>query len=448
MGVRFNSQSGIDPKMIDQLIELEKLPIKRIEQRKEGLQTEEKEFRELSKLVSSLGTSLNAFRNKTDFYKMKFESSHPDIIDGTAGTGALPGSYEMEVRGLARTEKLLAEAFPDKDQTPVGFGFMVIELDDGRTFDIDIDPDKATLQDVANQINEANAGCKAVVLNTKESLEDGSKENFRLLVISEKSGKQGKIYIDPDLTYLEFKEQVTGRNLELQFEDVPVFNESNNVAELIPGMTFTAKRAEPGTKVTVSVNYDVDKTMESIQSFVDSYNQLNGFIEKQFKIDPKTNKAGILAKDNSIRSLGRSLKSALQFSKDTGGKFSTLSQIGISSDPKSGDLKLDAAKVKQSLSEDYEGVASLFVQSEQGEGFGFRMSEAVRGAQNTQTGVLSSKDREYKRLFRQMDDDIAKNERIASQKAESIKRRFASLEQFVSGMNAQGQAMQARLAGG
>lgn len=443
MGVRVNTGSGIDPQLVNKLIELERQPIKKIETRKKDIEEERKEFREFTQLVSELGQSLNALRNPSDFRKLKADSSNPDIVEGTVDNLAVPGSYELEIRHLAKSQKLLTEPFPDKDQSPVGFGYMTIELDDGRRFDIDIDPDASTLQDVAKQINEANAGCKALILNTKENLENPEQDAFRLLVISEKSGKAGKVFIDPDTTYLEFKEQMTGRNLEMLFEDVAVFDDDNNVEGLLPGLVINAKRAEPGTKVTLKVDFDTEKTFESINNFVGSYNKVSDFIDKQFQVNPNTNKAGTLSKDNTLKQLQRSLQSALQYQGD--GKFRNLAEIGITSDPKTGTLKIDATKVKKALADDYDGVAALFVQTERGTGFGTRMSDTVRNAQNQQTGVIGSKEREYKRTLTSFDDDIARKERAAAQRAEGIKRKFAALEGLINGMNSQGQAIAARL---
>jgi flagellar hook-associated protein 2 len=446
MGMRINTGSGIDPTMVEKLIEVERQPIRAVEQRKNKKLEEQKSFRELSGLVGALGASLNAMRNPTDFVKLKVESSHPDIVDGTVDTSAVPGAYEIEVRSTARTHKLLTDSYPDKDETPVGFGYMTIELDDGSTFDIDIDPGASTLTDVARQINGAGAGCKAVIVNTKENLENPDEENFRLLVISEKSGKQAKVYIDPDTTYLDFKEQVTGRNLEMMFEDVPVFDEDNTVEALLQGVVLNVKRAEPGTKVTVKIDYDPDKALEEIKKFVESYNKLNEFIDKQFQVDPETNKAGLLSGDNTLRAMRRSLQATLQ--NQVNGKYRNLADVGITSDGKTGALKLDETKVKQALSEDYMGVAKMFTQSELGPGVATRLSDSIRSMQTNQGGFIASKDREYKRVMQGFDDDIARKERLASQRAEGLKRKFAALDSLVSGMNAQGQALQQRLASG
>lgn len=128
------------------------------------------------------------------------------------------------------------------------------------------------------------------------------------------------------------------------------------------------------------------------------------------------------------------------------GKYQTLADIGISTDAKTGALKYDESKAKQALSEDYVGVSKLFIQSDDFVGIGIRMSDAVRALQNTQSGVIPSKDREYKRLIENFDKDIAAKGRIAKQREENIRRKFAVVEQLINGMNAQGQVLQQKLA--
>ena len=125
------STTGLfDPTMVDKLIQVERMPIESAEKRKEKIVEEKTEFESLVTLVNDLDASLYPLRSKLDFYKMKVESSHPDILDGEVQGYTIPGSYEFEVRGLAKNEKELAYGFPDKDETSVGFGYMLI----GRIF--------------------------------------------------------------------------------------------------------------------------------------------------------------------------------------------------------------------------------------------------------------------------------------------------------------------------
>lgn len=444
MGIRMpGSTTGLfDPKVVEQLIEVEKIPIENATKRKEEFETEKEEFSKIQSMVSELDSALNELKTKTDFYKMKVESSHPDIIDGSVESFTLTGTYEFEVRGLAKAEKELAYGFPDKDETPVGFGYMLVERNDMEDFEVVIKPG-STLQDVAAQINDANAGVKAMVVNTKYK-----PDPYRLLVISEKSGEEAKILIDEDTTFLEFKEQVIGRNLDVLFEDVPVTDEDNILEELVDGVVFNVKRSEPGTRVQVNIVYDTEATMESIKGFVEKYNQLANAINDQFKVDPKTQKAGILAGDSSIKSIIRRLQGSLIQAINTGGSYSTLGEIGITTNPKTGELNIDESKVQNALAEDYESVAQLFIKTPQANGVAGRMGSSIKDLRDPQSGVLKTRIRALDRIIENQDEEIVKKERALQQREESIRRRFTSLESQLSGLKAQGDFLSQRFKGG
>jgi flagellar hook-associated protein 2 len=442
MGIRGpGATTGLfDPKIVEGLIEVEKMPIEAAKQRKEKVQVERDEFDKLVGLVSSLDTSLNGLKTRTDFYKMKLESSHPDIIDGTVQNNALVGNYEFEVRGMAKSEKELAYGFPDRDQTPVGFGYMLIEREGQDDLEITVEPG-STLQDVANAINDADGGVKAMVVNTKYQ-----PDPYRLLVISEKSGAESKLYIDEDTTFMEFKEQVTGRNLDVLFEDVPVMDEDNNLEELVDGVVFNVKRSEPGTRIQVSINHDLDATLEGITSFVNSYNEIAKFINSQFQVDAKTGKAGILASDGTIKTIMRGLQGQIGIPLNSGSRYRTLADIGITTNPKSGELDYKESKVREALAEDYDGVANLFVRSKDTVGIAARLADQIKGYRDAQNGILKSRTRALDNIIKGQDDQIARKEQQLVRKEESIKRRFTALESQLSGMKAQGDFLKQRFA--
>lgn len=437
MPIRMSGMSGgIPAGLVDQLVEAERVPIEAAKQRKQKVVVEKKEFDKLNTQLSELDTTLNSLKARADFFKMKVESSHPDIMDGICKTDALVGSYEFEVRGLARADKQLAFGWPDKNETPVGFGYMQIERDDLEAFDLVIEPG-STLQDVASQINDAGAGVRAMVINTKYN-----PDSYRLLVISEKSGNEARINIDEDTTFMEFKNQVAGQNLDVLFEDVPVTDIKNSLDELVDGVTFNVKRAEPGTRVQINITYDVDKTMEGIKAFVEKYNQVSTFIHKQAQEDPNTGKRGILSGESSIRTVMRGLQTTLGDTRIRTGKYQTLSDIGITTDPKSGNLKLDEAKVKAALSEDYEGVAKLFIRGKEAAGLAESMASKLKQIRDPTSGAIKSKTKALDNIIKAQDGDIERRERNMLQKEESIRRRFASLEGQIANLQQQGSVFQ------
>jgi flagellar hook-associated protein 2 len=396
----------------------------------------------LNGFLNELDSTLNSLKSRADFFKMKVESSHPDIIDGICKADALIGTYEFEVRGMARADKQLAYGFPDKDKTAVGFGYMEIEREDMGPAEITIEPG-STLQDVAKQINDAEAGVRAMVINTKYN-----PDSFRLLVISEKSGQEARIKLDEDTTFLEFKNQVAGQDLDVLFEDVPVTDTDNVLDELVDGVTFNVKRAEAGTRVQVNITHDIDKTMEGIKAFVDKYNQLSTFGHGQYQEDPQTGKRGLLAGEQSLSAVLRGVQSVIGNNQIHGGKFQTLADVGITTDPKTGNLKMDEAKVKNSLTEDYEGVAKLFIRGRDGLGIAEAMASKLKQLRDPGSGAVKSRMRALDNIIKSQDKDIERRERDAEQKGESIRRRFAALDGQIANMKSQGGILAQRMGGG
>jgi flagellar hook-associated protein 2 len=424
--------------LVDQLIQVEKQPIEVAKRRKDKVVEEKKEVEKLQKFLLELDSAMSSLKSKSDFYKMKVESSHPDIIEGTVNGFAQPGSYEFEVRGLAKNEKELAYGFPDKDKTEVGFGYMTIQREDQEVpSEIIIEPG-STLQDVVQKINELDIGVRALVINTKYY-----PESYRLLVISESSGTEAKVTIDEDTTFLEFKEQVSGRNLDVLFEDVPITDEDNTLDELIENVIFYLKRSEPGTRIQVSIAYDIDKTLGSIKNFVDKYNQIVLFAAEQSK-NPQEGQPGLLSGDSSIRQIMRGLQQSLFPGGDTGGKYTTLSSIGITTNPKTGELMMDESKVRAALTENYEAVARIFIRSKFGDGVGERLAATIKGYRDPEVGVVRSRLRGLDKVIKNQDQDIERRERQIASKEEQIKRRFSALESQVNNMQAQGQYLKSR----
>lgn len=444
MGLRFNpglKSMGINPEQIEKLVEAQAIPVKSAQKRREGVVKEKEEIDKLSTMISELDTVLNGLKTKYDFTKLKLDSSHPDIIDGTVESTALIGTYELEVRSLAKAEKELAYGFPDKNETPIGFGFLYIEREDEEEpLEIDVEP-YTTLQELATQINEEDAGVKAMVINT------GYKPDaYRLIVISEQSGKEARVVVDEDTTFLEFKEQVTGRNLDVLFEDVPITDTDNTMDELIDGVSLQARRSEPGTRVQISILHDIDATVEMIASFVEKYNQIADFVAGQFKKDPKTGRFGKLSGDSAVKYVMRQLQSALFAAAGNSQKFTTLAQIGIKSEPRSGLLTMDESKVRTALTKDYEGVSKLFIRSSNSVGIADQLANQIRRFRDPGSGVMRSRKRALKRILKSHDKDIERRQRHLEQKEASIRRQFTALEGTLASLKGQGDFLKAKMA--
>jgi flagellar capping protein FliD len=92
-------------------------------------------------------------------------------------------------------------------------------------------------------------------------------------------------------------------------------------------------------------------------------------------------------------------------------------------------------------------VASLFTDGEHGEGVAGRLSRAVKGFQDPQSGAISTRLKGLDRSIKDQDAQIDRqNDRLADKEAQ-LKRQFADLEKRTTSLNAQGDFLAQRLGG-
>ena len=177
--------------------------------------------------------------------------------------------------------------------------------------------------------------------------------------------------------------------------------------ELVDGVTFHVKRAEPGTRVQVSITYDMDKSLQGIKDFVNKFNEIVKFANEQSK-SPKDGEPGKLSGDGSVRQIMRGLQGALFPTGESNTKYHTLSEVGITTNPKTGELVMDEAKVRGALTEDYEAVAQLFIRTKFGDGLGERIAEKLKSYRDPSQGVVRSRLRGLDQIIESQDKDIAR----------------------------------------
>jgi flagellar hook-associated protein 2 len=423
--------------MVDEIMEAQHAPIERTERSRDRTVEQKNDYTSLGGLLTELKSTVGDLATPSKFNRFKADSSHPDILNAAITGAVTPGNFEFEVRGLAQADKHLAFGFPDINETPVGFGHMGIESENGDLINIDINPG-STLQDVASSINENAKDFRAQIVNT------GSAEDpFRLLVASTKTGAAAALHLDEDTTFLEFKNIKKGRDLDVMFDDVQVTGPENKLDKLLDGLSIDLKRAEPGTKVTLNVKPDIDSSVTSIKKFTDGFNQI---------LEVATGSAGgknggksqLSTSDSSVRTIIRRLQSSMSSGNGKDGHFASLSQIGISSNAKTGRLEVDEHKLESALTTNYDQVMELFSQTEKGEGIANRISSTLQGIMDPTHGVVKSHIQTLNREIETKDQDIARQTERMEKNRVRIERQFAAMDRSMGQMNQQSQFLSNR----
>lgn len=372
--------SGLDVAgIVEQMVAAEKAPLKKMETRAEGIQTQISTYGEIKSLTSTLGDSVSKLSRDSAWNTVNISSSN-STISGTMTGIASPGTYNIKVNQLAQAQTSVigggsgATALA-KDETMGSNGKMVLTVGTTTT-EIDISSSD-TLTQIAAKLNEAGAGVQASVVTDVDGKE-------RLMLRSTTTGSDGSftLEIDPGQTgtglqsKLGVKEAQPAQNAVVELNGVVIESSSNTFANTLPGMSFTVSEVTTNP-ATLTVKQDTDAMKKSIQEFVDAYNALNDLLSKSTKavrtadgaVDEaaQSSGAGVLQGDSATVSLQNSLRMLTMGQSGSGGAYKYLSDIGIQM-LEGGRLALDETKLDKALTTSVEGVKGLFAHKADSQG--------------------------------------------------------------------------------
>ncbi|MBW2646477.1 MAG: flagellar filament capping protein FliD [Deltaproteobacteria bacterium] len=275
----------------------------------------------------------------------------------------------------------------------------------GTVYDISISATD-TIEDVADAINDADAGVQAAVIF------DGT--NYYLTLSAEDSGAANVINltvtdIDGDnadtngLSRLAYREGGTTRLTQTQdaldslihVDGVTdIARSTNTIDDVIEGVTITLTdvHAIPASESdTLTVSRNTSTAVSKINSFVSAYNNVLDFFETYQGYDEDTEIAGSLQGDSTTNQIRNNLRRLV--SQDITGvnTFSRLSNLGIILNDE-GRLEVNSTTLNDALDDNFDDVIQFFTQSTTGsEGFGVRMVDILDATLDSTDGTLAAR---------------------------------------------------------
>ena len=146
---------------------------------------------------------------------------------------------------------------------------------------------------------------------------------------------------------------------------ITVVSETNRFDNVIAGLVLNVKNVTPsGEAVTVTADVDVQAIKESLQGFLDAYNDANKFIDDQNKYDQESETGGVLLGDTIIQTMQFSLRNLVSSRVNAESeRYRHLSSIGIRTG-QDGKLTIrDSSRLEEALREDLDEVIALFTDS-------------------------------------------------------------------------------------
>lgn len=330
----------------------------------------------LTSAVETFEASLTALESSSSSFEgLGVQSSADGVASATAGAGAVPGSYEVEVISLASSSKVASASLEGGASTTFDSGgTLTIDVGDNASYEVQVAPG-ASLTEIRDAINSqlsATAGISANIIT------DAS--GARLVLSSEVTGEGTDLYVkgtgdlaalninvDEDGNHDLTQQSGTGAgsitlasNASYKIDGLELSSSTNTVTAL-SGLSIKLT-AEGTTTLTVAPNTEGLKT--SIEAFVSAYNNLitvtNALTRVTTSEDETSTDAGALVGDALVRSLLGSIRNELVQPSTGSGELSVLAQLGVTTN-KDGTLSIDDAKLSSALETHYDEVQAFFV---------------------------------------------------------------------------------------
>ena len=438
--------SGLDvAKIVEQTVAAEKTPLKKLEYKAEGIQTQISTYGEIKSLTSKLGDSASKLTRDSAWNGVTISSSN-STITGTMTGIAAPGTYNIKVTQLAQAQTTVIGGTGGaggsalaKDQTMGADGTIKLKM---GAVEKDISVSSSdTLTKIATKINEAEMGIQASVVTDVDGKE-------RLMMRSKETGTDKAFTVDLSSAPTVLGQNTTqnAQNAKVELNGLVVESSSNTFANTIPGMSFTVSEVT-STAATLNVKPDTEAMKKNIQEFVDAYNELNDLLTKSTKsvrtadgkVDQSAQSSGVgtLQGDSTTVSLQNSLRMLTQGISGSKGSLTRLSDIGIQMQ-EGGKLSLDVSKLDKALTnvDDLKGLFANKADS-QGQGGGIAVNFknftdqllAFDGTLNTKSDSLDSK----------LKSNIAEQDKV-NKRADALETRlyaqYSALDTKMASLNA------------
>lgn len=432
--------SGLDVQsIVTQLMAIERQPLQRLQQKQSQLEAQISAYGQLSSVLSKFQDAMDKLSTQSALKVFTTSSSNPNVVNITATSEADLGTFGIEVVRLAQNHKMTSAEHLNTDTFGGGASdSMSIQVgsDVANTITVDLTT-ASTLKNIRDAINDdpANPGVHATVIN-------GDNGNQKLVLTADSSGSANALTLSYggnisaatfDLqTFNDIAGDTSQLDAQLTVDGYPVTRSSNNISDVVTGVTINLVNANPGVTHTVSVGRDLETVKTTVQEFADAFNELRSSI--------KSLRSGQLEADSSLLSIEHQIFGVLN--TPATGVYSMLTEVGLTMQ-KDGTMSLNTGDLESALQTDFQAVSQLF--ASETDGFAKRLS-AVADAWLGIDGLLKSRTDGLQARVGTIEDRQAAFERNMSMVEARYFAQFSALDALVGQLQSTGQFLSQQLA--
>ena len=314
---------------------------------------------------------------------------------------------------------------------------------------IAVDKEKGAAGLVNASVFSADTSTSQLSLTAKQTGLD-----FRIKEISDNSGSAALSSIglnigtsrtafdqnqSPDIAGFLYSDISSNNNLlnsKISFNGLQVQRNSNNINDLVDGVTFNLKNISKtdDPDININVNTDVDSIKSKIQSFITKFNDAYTNIKNQSTTVSGTR--GLFMGNSNTSSIMNIMRDTTlsPVSGITSGDLSSLNQIGISFNPSTGLSISDDAELTAKLQENTSQVEAIFNSTNGIANVLYNKLDPYTGSD----GYLSNSVHTYDNNAQYFDDRVTAAQKRLNSGAEVLRSKYEQLQaQLADLMNTQ-----------
>lgn len=456
--------TGMDTQgIIDQLIQLEQRPIYNYQQEISELETTKGAWRDVNSRLDKLEDRITELKFSSTYNSRTANSSNEDVVTATASNSSDEATYSVTVKSTAKAQRLAGSKLDDsetaiKDLT--GFTGIAAENNIEINGTVITIGENDTLRDISNNINDADAGVKASIVDNHLVLETNDTGTKNALVagdtLVDSNGVLESLGILDGGVITNDIEVQEAFNAEIDINGITgITSSTNTFSEAVEGVTFNINPDavdNDGTDTafsSVSVAKDTGNATKAVQAFVDQYNSAMSFLDGKTDYDEETEKSAVLQGDSTAMRLQMRLRELVTSKVKDSGDYNTLTSVGIEID-RDGVMSFDSSKFTEALEDSPEKVVNLFnaeSDTDSYDGMAVRMDSYLDQLMQSNTGLIPRRLDFYDTRIDGLNDDIEDVQRKVEMTRQRYVNQFAAMEEAISEMQSQQSWMMSQLQG-
>lgn len=319
--------------VLTRAVNIASLPLKALQNENTDILTRQSQLGSLGSNVSSVTSALQALAKVSEQKALTATSSNTSVVT-VANAGATSSAvYTIDrVTSLAKAaSETSATGYADSTTAQVSASGTVKLIVGSQEYTINLTPETNNLNGLRSAINGLGAGVTASVLTTGT----GATPNFLSVSASSSGATTLRLVEDPSGAATDLLTSANqGSNAEFSLNGLSVIRKTNQVNDVIPGLTFSLLD-DSTTPVTLALSTQKSTLLDSLSSFVSAYNQLSSGIQGQVG-----ESAGLLSGDFLVREIQKAQRELSGYSSNG----LSLSDLGVRFDS-AGQATLDASVI-------------------------------------------------------------------------------------------------------